>query len=327
MSALRIGILAYPGCFASEVYGVLDLLTTAGHVVTAARQTSSPFEARVVSPRRQVVGSGGAELAVRAPGGVDLLIVPGFEAAAADSIGPHVSTLGIETDIIRSHLDDGLPLASVCIGAFLLGAAGALDGRTCTTSWLHAAQLQQRHPAANVEAHRLVVTDDGVSTAAAFSAMFDLVLDLTRRECGEDIARMTARIALLHARESQAPYVDGALLPEPDTGSVVQAAKRTLLQDLAGPYDLNRLAQHCHVSSRTLLRRFRQEAGESPLEYLQRARIRKAMRLLERTDRSLAEIRRMVGYRDPGAFRALFGRYAGMGPLDYRAGFRDRAAG
>lgn len=181
---------------------------------------------------------------------------------------------GMDADsaVVRESLERGTPVASICVGAFLLGITGLLDGRVATTAWLYADELQERHPRARVDARRLVVTDDGVTTTAALSAMFDFVLDLTERECGSAVARATARLALLPGtRTSQSPYVDRSLLPAKVHGDVVRAAQRLLRQNLADPYDLPKLARDCRVSTRTLLRRFQQETGESPLAYAEGA--------------------------------------------------------
>lgn len=326
MSPLNVAILAYPGCFASEVYGVADLLTISDHVAARTAGADASFTTSVVSPRRRVLASGEVPLAVRPPAGVDLLVVPGFELAPGVDVQERLATLTLEVATIRDHADRGLPVVSVCVGAFLLGAAGLLDGRRATTAWLYAPELARRYPLADVASEELVVTDRGVTTAAAFSAMYDAVLDLVGRQCGTDVARRAARITLLDdARSGQTPYVDEDLLPT--TGTEFEASvRRWLDQHLAEPYDLQRLAAACHLSTRTLLRHFRQATGQSPRAYLLGARARRARVLLEQTDQSIGEIHRSVGYTDPGAFRTLFIRHVGLSPRDYRASFRQSAA-
>lgn len=322
-SPLRIGVLAYPGCFGSEVFGIVDLLTMAGHVARARNaDRTAPFEVSVVSPRRRVIASGGVQLGVGPLRDVDVLVVPGFELAPDLDLDQLLGGLRPEIDAIRAHRHSGGALVSICVGAFLIGAAGELDGRKVTTSWLFADALARRFPDAEVSAEDLVVTDAGVTTTAAFSAMYEFALDLVRRHCGPAVARRTARICLLSdARVSQAPYVDADLLPA--TGADFAArVRRYLDQHQQDRYDLTRLAEHLHVSTRTLLRRYKQETGESPLVHLQRSRMQKAKHLLETTDRPTKEIHRAVGYQDPGAFAALFARHHGIGPGDYRAKFR-----
>ncbi len=322
MSPLRVGVLAYPGCFASEVYGVPDLLTMATHVAGPNR---AGYEVSVVSPRRRVVASGGAALAVAALREVDVLVVPGFELVPGLDVDAKLASLALEVAAIRAHAATGNVVVSICVGAFLLAEAGLLKGRRATTAWLFADELARRCPDADVRSEHLVVTDLGVTTTAAFSAMYDFALDLIREHSGTRVARTTARLALVDdARSSQTPYVDAQLLPQPGS-EFSRTVMRRLDQNLAARYDLVALADTFNVSTRTLLRRFADETGRSPLEYLQCSRIRRGRHLLETTDRTIASISSAVGYRDSGTFAALFAKHTGRRPSDYRAAFRRGA--
>ncbi|MEQ0557947.1 helix-turn-helix domain-containing protein [Amycolatopsis sp. NEAU-NG30] len=316
---LRVGVLAYPGCFASEVFGVPDLLTMASHLASA---DAPPYDVSILSPRRRVVASGGAAISVAPVQRVDVLVVPGFELHPGLDLDATLAALRPEIATIRESAHSGVALVSICVGAFLLAEAGLLDGRESTTAWLFAGRLADRCPGTDVRPEKLVVTDRGVTTTAAFSAMYDFALGLVREHNGGRVARATARIALVDdARSSQAPYVDVDLLPA--TGSrFSQGVKRRLDQNLSERYDLGRLAATFHVSTRTLLRRFRAETGQTPLGYLQAERVRRAKHLLETTERTVAAIAAEVGYHDPGTFSAIFTRIVGRRPRDYRAAFR-----
>lgn len=317
---LRVAVLAYPGCFASEVFGVPDLLTMAAHV---AGPRAPGYRVSVVSPRRRVLASGGTALDVTPPRhDVDVLVVPGFALLPGADLDARLAPLAPEIDAVRTYAAEGTAVVSLCVGAFLLAEAGLLRGRRATTAWLFAADLARRCPEADVRAEELVVTDTGVTTTAAFSAMYDFALDLIRRHSGARVARTTARIALVDdARDAQTPYVDPELLPRPGS-AFAQRVMRRLDQDLAARYDLTALAAAFGVSTRTLLRRFADETGHSPLAHLQAARVRRARHLLETTDRTVAAVAAAVGYRDPGTFAALFARHTGRRPAAYRAAFR-----
>ncbi len=329
MKPLRLGVLAYPGCFASEVFGVPDLLAMADHV-SAAQGTEQPrYEVSVVSPRRRVVASGGSAIDVRALRPVDVVIVPGFEFSPTTDLDATLAGLGPEMAFLRSRAASGVAVVSICLGAFVLAEAGLLNGREATTSWLFADQLARRYTRARVRSERLVVTDRGVTTTAGFSAMYDFALQLIREHDGPRVARATARIALVDdARSTQEPYVDPELLPTVGSG-FCDGVKGWLDRNLAAPYDLSALAEAFHVSTRTMLRRFGAQAGETPLAYLQSARIRHACHLLETTDTTVAQIAAQVGYTDTSTFSALFARHTGQRPRDYRARFHpgDRAGG
>jgi transcriptional regulator GlxA family with amidase domain len=278
----------------------------------------------VVSPRRRVVASGGAALAVCPVREIDVLVVPGFELMPGLDLDAKVTSLAPEVAVIRTHAAAGTAVVSICVGAFLLAEAGLLDGRRATTAWLFADVLAQRCPDAAVQPEHLVVTDTGVTTTAAFSAMYDFALALIREHNGARVARTTARMALVDdARSSQTPYVDARLLPQPGS-EFSRRVMRQLDQNLAVRYDLGTLAAAFNVSTRTLLRRFADETGQSPLAHLQSSRIRRARHLLETTDRTVASISTAVGYIDPGTFAALFAKHTGRRPRDYRAAFRRR---
>ncbi|MGW7285452.1 GlxA family transcriptional regulator [Streptomyces sp. NPDC054847] len=320
--ALRVGVLAYPDCFASEVFGVPDLLTMAGHV---AGPDAPGYRVSVVSPRRRVTASGGANLDVRPLREVDVLVVPGFELRPDSDLDARLARLAPEIAAIRAQAAAGTAVVSLCVGAFLLAEAGLLDRRRATTSWLHAGELARRCPDADVRPECLVVTDTGVTTTAAFSAMYDFALDLIRRHNGARVARTTARLALVDdARTSQTPYVDPRLLPQPGR-EFSQQVMRRLDQKLTERYDLAALADAFGVSTRTLLRRFAEETGRSPLAHLQASRVRRARHLLETTDRPVSAVAAAVGYEDPGTFAGLFARHTGHRPSVYRAAFRRTA--
>ncbi|TPQ21223.1 GlxA family transcriptional regulator [Streptomyces sporangiiformans] len=324
MSPLRVGVLAYPGCFASEVFGVPDLLAMATHVAAAQGSVQPAYETSVISPRRRVIASGGSVLDVSAVCPVDVLIVPGFELSPTLDLDATLANLGPEVASIRSQAASGTAVVSICVGAFLVAEAGLLGGREATTSWLFADRFARRYADVRLRPESLVVTDRGVTTTAAFSAMYDFALQFIGEHDGPRVARSTARIALVDdARSTQAPYVDLALIPTVGREFSL-SVKRWLDQNLSARYDLPTLAQEFHVSTRTMLRRFGEEAGETPLAYLQRVRVRRARHLLETTDRTVASIASDVGYRDPGAFSGIFARHTGQRPREYRAKFHRR---
>jgi transcriptional regulator GlxA family with amidase domain len=317
---LRIAVLAYPACFASEVFGVPDLLTMATHV--AGLDQDPAYDVTVVSPRRRVTAAGGLAITTTPVGQTDVLIVPGFALAQRLDLAQTLSSLAIEVETIRRLQSDGVAIASICVGAFLLGEAGLLHGRDSTTSWLFADELARRHPTTRVRPERLVVTDRGITTTAAFSAMYDFALSLVREHHGPDIARTTARIALVDdARSAQTPYVDASLLPTTGAG-FSREVQRWLDRHHRDRYDLAVVSEAFNVSTRTMLRRFGEETRETPLTYLQRSRVRRARHLLESTDRSISSIAAQVGYHDASTFARLFARHVGRSPRGYRQSFQ-----
>lgn len=324
-SPTDVGVLAYDGCLGTEVFGIIDLLLFANRIATAVLGVHDDLFRVTVAARKasHVVTAGGVALrAVRWHKGFDALVVPGFELRSPRHIDRALEQWRPEIAYVASVAARGIPVASVCVGAFLLGEAGLLDGRRATTSWLFAEHLQRRYEQATVDADLMIASDGAVTTTAAFSAVHDLALRIIRTHADDDLARHVARLSLVaDNRNSQAPYVDAALL-EPGADMFAQPVKRWLVERLAQPYDLAALARAFHVSTRTMLRRFGNETGQSPLDFLRQTRVDAAKRLLESRDHTVTSAMEHVGYTDPASFRRLFTARVGMTPAAYRSQFR-----
>lgn len=323
---VRIGILAFEGCMGLEIFGVADVLLMANLVAQGMGRKGAPaFEVQVIAARGSIVkAAGGIEIvAQRASGAYSLLVVPGLELSRSAQWADKLASLQPELALLRKHFARGTPVASMCIGAFLLGEAGLLKGRQATTAWIMAKDLARRYPETRVSPDAMLIEDGAVITSGAMSATFDLALHLIKRTLGAEIASATARIALLpKPRESQAPYVDARLIAAPPTAQAASFSDHVtqwLAQRLQQPYSLPLLAQAFHVSPRTLMRRVKAETGHSPLTLLQQARIQQAKLLLQSNSWSIAKIVEAVGYSDVATFSRLFAREVGQTPARYRA--------
>jgi transcriptional regulator GlxA family with amidase domain len=321
MTTLRIALLAYGGCMATQLFGISDVLRIASQIDTFRHgRPRVRFDVQLVATSAAgVVVSGGVRLPARRPRGrFDLLIVPGLLAERGNRWNATLAPLAAELAFIRRTFARGTPVASVCVGAFLLAEAGLLHGRQATTSWLFANELAARYPAAQVQADAMLLEDGGVITTAAVTSAFDLALHLVKRHLGAAVATATAQATLLPtSRPSQAPYVDHQLAGEP-LPSFSGRLRSWFEARLAEPYDLQRVAQAFHVSGRTLMRRVKAETGASPLTLLQHARVDKAKQLLASTRWSVGRITEEVGYTDAATFARLFARRVGEPPSAYR---------
>jgi transcriptional regulator GlxA family with amidase domain len=318
---LRIAILVYEGGLGTQIFGLMDALLIANRIARAYGYTGpSPFDVHLVAVTgRSVKVAGGIPIGVSRPNGAfDLLIVPGLEIDTRVDWDAKLALFKRELAFIQKTFAAGTPVASICVGAFLLGEAGLLSGRKVTTSWMFSGELARRYPAAQLSANAILVEDGAVITTGAVSSAFDLAIHIVKQTMGAKLATATARIALLPSqRVSQAPYVDTSLI-EHTLPSFSHNVVQWLSDRLAENYDLERVAQAFHVSSRTLLRRVKAETGESPLTLLQQARVDKAKRLLLSTTHSIARITEEVGYSDVATFSRLFAGQVGETPARFR---------
>lgn len=245
----------------------------------------------------------------------DTLIVP----ACANV---HDDPPSVLVEAVRAAHAAGARIVGICSGAFVLAAAGVLDGRRAATHWMHADELARRYPQVRVDPAVLYVEDTGVFTSAGTAAGLDLCLELVRQDHGAAVANALARRLVVppHRDGGQAQYVE-----QP----VAIAADRTLApllewarSNLHLPLTMADLARHGHLSRRTLARRFQQTIGMPPLRWLQHERIRHAQLLLETTTLTIDSIATQTGLGSSTNLRRHFSHHVGLTPQAYRRTFR-----
>jgi transcriptional regulator GlxA family with amidase domain len=228
-------------------------------------------------------------------------------------------------DALRATVARGGRVLSVCSGAFALGAAGLLDGRTCTTHWRHAAELARRFPAAAVDPAVLYVDEDPVITSAGTAAGIDACLHLVRKEQGSRVANGIARRMVVppHRDGGQAQYVDRPLaaLSCDTLAGVISWMERHLDR----PVSIRQLAARAAMSPRTFARRFVAETGTTPQRWLTGQRILLAQELLEETDETVDLIAERAGFGNATVLRHHFRLWRDTTPNAYRRAFRPAA--
>jgi len=219
----------------------------------------------------------------------------------------------------------GAYVLSVCSGAFVLGAAGLLDDRECTTHWRHADELQERHPRARVRCNSLYVQDDRLLTSAGTAAGIDACLHLVRQEHGSTVATRLARRMVVppHRDGGQAQYVEAPIPHDPEAPTL-EPVLAWLMGHLDRPVTVDELAGRAGMAPRTFARRFRAETGTTPHDWLTNQRVLLARRLLEETRLGVDMVASRAGFGDAAALRHHFARRVGTSPHAYRATFRDR---
>jgi AraC family transcriptional regulator, transcriptional activator FtrA len=228
---------------------------------------------------------------------------------------------------LRRARANGSRIAAICSGAFVLAAAGLLDGRRATTHWMHAAELRRGFPRVTVDASVLYIEDGQVFTSAGTAAGVDLCIELVRRDHGSAIANALARrmVTPPHREGGQAQYVE---TPVSNTGlgDGLSSVLEWALERLDQPLTVVDLAEAGHMSTRTLARRFVATVGMSPLQWLVVQRVQRAQELLESTDESIDWIAHATGFGTAANLRRHFARRAGVSPAVYRQSFRRQPA-
>ncbi len=225
-------------------------------------------------------------------------------------------------DALRAAVDRGAKVLSICSGAFILGEAGLLDGRRCTTHWRHAAELGRRFPQAKVDPDVLYVDDDPVITSAGTAAGIDACLYLVRKEQGSRVANGIARRMVVppHRDGGQAQYVLQPVAPTCD------GTLRDLLEWLGAHLDqtltVRQLAARANMSERTFARRFVQDTGTTPQRWLTGQRILLAQQLLEESDATVDAVAERSGFGNATALRHHFRLWRGTTPNAYRRLFQ-----
>jgi transcriptional regulator GlxA family with amidase domain len=244
----------------------------------------------------------------------DTVVIPGtrYPPARLDGVLPAEAAAALA--LIRP----GTRLVSICTGAFVLAAAGLLDGRPATTHWKFAEALRRLHPEVLVDENVLFVDDGDVLTSAGLAAGIDLCLHIIRRDHGALVANAVARYCVVPPwREGgQAQFIErkSPALDHDSTAATREWALRHLDEELT----VQRLSRHAKMSERTFNRRFREETGQSPGVWIRERRIDLARELLESRDLPVDEVARLSGLGTGGNLRHHLRRGMGMSPSSYR---------
>ncbi|WP_188188426.1 helix-turn-helix domain-containing protein [Nonomuraea sp. SYSU D8015] len=249
----------------------------------------------------------------------DTVIVPGW---ADVDVEPPADLV----EAVRAAHEAGARVASLCTGAFVLAAAGLLDGRRATTHWAHTEDLAARYPQVQVDPDVLYVDNGSLLTSAGKAAAMDLCLHLVRRDHGSSIANTVARRLVVppHRDGGQAQFVTTPV-PAPDNHPLAELFP-WVIERLDQPLTVTDLARQARMSSRNLGRHFKSVTGTTPLQWLLTQRIRHAQELLETTDDSIDTIAAATGMGTATTMRRHFNRTVGVPPDTYRRTFRSRTS-
>jgi transcriptional regulator GlxA family with amidase domain len=276
-----------------------------------------PYRTTVCGERAQVEVAAGYSLVV--PGTLanvrraDTVIVPGFL--------DHGRVFSDDVlDALRHVHRRGRRVVSICTGAFALAAAGLLDGLQATTHWRDIDELAARYPQVTVDRGVLYIDNGQVLTSAGVASGIDLCLHIVRRDLGAAVANRLARliVAAPHREGGQTQFIE---TPVGTTDGSLSVTRAWALDHLGEPLSVRALAKHADVSERTFARRFVDETGSTPLQWLLSARIQHARELIETADLSVEQIAQDCGMGTAANLRLHFRRFVGTTPTSYRKSF------
>ncbi|MBU2664148.1 DJ-1/PfpI family protein [Actinoplanes bogorensis] len=307
----RVAVLVLEGAKPLDVGIPAQVFTT---------RASMPYEVRVCGPAPGLV-TGGDGLSYHVADGLDALawadivFIPGYR--FPDREDPPAAVV----EALRDAQARKTRLAAISTGAFALAATGLLDGKRATTHWHYTRRLALKHPRVQVDENVLFVDEGSVLTSAGAASGIDLCLHILRGDVGVAASNHAARrlVAAPYRSGGQAQYVPHSV-PEP-LGSRFAATREWALHRLAKPLTLEILARHASVSPRTFSRRFAEETGFTPMQWVMRARIDQARELLELSELPIEQIAARTGLGTGANLRLHFQRILGTTPSQYRRTF------
>jgi transcriptional regulator GlxA family with amidase domain len=325
----RIGILTFDGAEILDVAGPLGVFATANDVRAGSRARAPAYEIVLLAPRAGRIRTGaGVEMgpvrSFRRCGRLDtLLIAGGSDAGVRAALG----TPGL-APWLRTMARATRRVGSVCTGAFVLAAAGLLDGRRATTHWNALDRLRDAHPSVEVEPDALYVRDGRVFTAAGVTAGMDLALALVEEDLGRRMAMAVARyLVVFLKRPGGQTQFSGHLAAQAARTDRFDELLAWISEHPAADLSVPALARRAAMSERHFARSFRDQLGVTPARFVERLRLDYARRLLEESDEPLKRIADVAGFGTPETLRRTLSRHLRVTPDAYRARFARRAAG
>ena len=313
-----VDVLAFPGVQLLDVAGPLQAFASANDIVAAAGGTP-PYALRVVARGQGVTASAGLGFVANplppAGAALDTLIVPGGPGVAAAAANPAL------VDWVRERAGRARRVVSVCTGAFLLAAAGVLDGRRAATHWSFCAELAQRFPAVRVEPDPIFVRDGPVWTSAGVTAGIDLALALVEEDLGRAAALALARYLVVFLKRPGGQAQFSAALSLQAAEDRFGALHAWMGEHLADPLPLPVLAGRAGMSERSFSRRYAEATGLTPARAVERLRVEAARRLLSDSRLPVKRVARRCGFGSEETMRRSFVRVLAATPQDYRARF------
>ena len=318
----KVVMVAIPGANASELIGPLSVLTVANYMLEHSGRSDIGYDIEIVAVQPgEVFESGGMRILVdrsyrQVEGPIDTIVVQSI-----DEEGRCLDD--------NEFLDwiAGLPattrrITSICIGTYVLAAAGLLDGRRATTHWCSADDFRRRFPAVDLDDDPIYVKDGNFYTSAGMTSGLDLMLALVEEDFGAELALRTAQELVLYLkRPGNQSQFSAHIAGDGPGDSRIHKVQEFIIENPDADLRVDVLATVAGMSARNFTRVFKRQVGMAPGKYVERARLEHARALLERSNLSVSEVARLSGYGTQDGLRIAFGRNLQINPAEYRQRF------
>ena len=313
-----VAVLVYPGVVAMDIFGPLEAFAMANTIagrplyrLAIAGMSMAPVETSLGIPIAPSIAVADID------GPIDTLLVSGGFGQAEASCDQRLLAW-LKAGRLRARR-----CGSICTGAFVLAAAGLLDGRRATTHWAMAEELSRRYPEVSVDVDRIFVRDGNVYTSAGVTAGIDLALGMIEEDHGRTLALRVARSLVVYLkRPSGQSQFSNLLLAQFAASPPVRLAQEWALENLTSDLTVKALAARAGMSERTFRRAFAEETGETPREFIERVRFDAARSLFEEAQLPVQAVATRCGFATVDNLRRAFVRRLGVTPQQYRQRFR-----
>ncbi len=317
-------ILGFDGVLGSVLSGALDLFSFTG--VSWQRFLDLEVKPKF---RVQIASLGGLD--IRASNRLiiqahcDISTVTACDLLLIPTIGDSIDKVLMQNVELLPHLQrlaaTQADIASNCSGAFLLAAAGLLDGKIATTHWGYASKFKADYPLVDLQENQFVTQSGNIFCAAGGSAFYDLALLLIERYCGREVSTQVAKTQIIDSKRGSQNSYTNVTLHKPHSDTLIKQVQEFIENNYEQPLQVSELAAMINVTPRTLNRRFQGCVAMRPIEYIQAVRIEQAKRLLESKEVTIKSLAYQVGYSDISSFTRLFKRATELTPKEYRDKF------
>jgi transcriptional regulator GlxA family with amidase domain len=322
----HISILVPEGAILGSLEGSRQLLTQV-NVIMRARAANPLFSVQLVGLSPTVKLSGGlftvnTDTVIKEVTQTDLIVIPAIDGDMGIALKKNKAFI----PWLKMHHEKGAEVASLCLGAFLLAATGLLNGKRCATHWMAENAFRSMYPEVRLVTEKIVTEDHGLYSSGGAFSYLNLILYLIEKYAGRDVALLSAKVFAIEIdRESQLPFTifQGQKDHEDEP---VRNAQEFIEKNFEERLSVDQLAQMFALGRRSFERRFKKATANTVMEYVQRVKIEAAKKGLESSRKNINEVMYEVGYSDTKTFRALFKKFTGLSPLDYRNKFNQQVA-